>query len=117
VETCMLKFKDGPVATVKVGWFSKDFMQSVQVCGTAKNLLVRISPSSPLGIVWKDVKRKFGSHNSDPYYLEVEYFVKCLQKDEQPHPSGEEGLQCLEIISSAYEKALKKPVKMRVRGV
>lgn len=109
VATCILKFKDGPVATVKVGWFSKGFMQSIQVCGTAKNLWVHISPSSPLEIVWKDVKRKFGRHNDDPNYSELEYFLKCLQKDEQPHPSGEEGLRCMQVVSRAYEKAFKKP--------
>lgn len=104
---CMLKFKNGPVATVKVGWFSKDFMQSIQVCGAAKNLCVHISPLSPLEIVWKDVKRKFGVNNGDSNYLALEYFVKCLQQNEQPHPSGEEGLRCMQVVSRAYEKALK----------
>jgi predicted dehydrogenase len=115
VAICKLKFKDGPVATVKVGWFSKDFMQSIQVCGTAKNLWVRIAPSSIREMVWKDIKRKFGRYNCDPNYLEVEYFVKCLQKDEQPYPSGEEGLRCMQVVSWAYEKALKKPAKIRMK--
>lgn|GEM_PF-475607 len=103
--TCLLKFKNGPVATVKVGWFSKDFMQSVQICGTARNKYVQISNSNALVKVWKDVKRKLGLHNSDPYYLELEYFVRCLQKDEKPYPSEEDALSCLKLISSAYEKA------------
>lgn len=103
--TCLLKFKNGPIATVKVGWFSKDFMQSVQICGTARNKYVEISNPNALAKVWKDVKRKLGFHNPDPYYLELEYFVKCLQKDEKPYPSEEDGLSCLKLISSAYEKA------------
>jgi predicted dehydrogenase len=107
MATCMLKFKNGPVATVKVGWFSKHFMQSIQVCGAAKNLCVLVSPLSPLEIVWKDVKRKFGVNNGDANYLELEYFVKCLQKNEQPRPSGEEGLRCIQVVSRAYEQALK----------
>jgi len=115
--TCMLKFKNGPVATVKVGWFSKDFMQSVQVCGVAKNLWVRISPLSPSEIVWKDVKRKFGGNKANPNFLLLEYFVKCLQKDEQPRPSGEEGLRCMQVVSRAYEKALKKSCKKPVMEV
>jgi predicted dehydrogenase len=117
VATCMLKFKDGPVATVNAGWFSKDFIRSIQICGTAKNLWVSIPPSSTLSIVWKDVKRKFGLHNDDSNYLELEYFVKCLQKDEEPHPSGEEGMISLQIVSLAYEKALKEPMKMRAKEV
>lgn len=114
VATCKLKFKDGPVATVKAGWFSREQMASLQVCGTAKNLWVPIVPSSTREIIWKDVKKKFGRYNCDSNYLEVEYFVKCLQKDEQPYPSGEEGQQCMQVVSRAYEKALKKPANMRM---
>ena len=108
VATCILKFKNGPVATVKVGWFSQDFLESVQICGTVKNLYVRTSPLRPLERIWKDVKRTLGANNDNPSHLELEYFVKCLHKDEQPRPSGEEGLRCIEIISRAYQKTLKK---------
>ena len=105
---CMLKFKDGPVANVKVGWFSKDRMCSIQLCGTTKNVWVRISPKSSLKIVWKDFRRKLFRHSSDSFYLALEHFVKCLQNDEEPHPSGEEGLQGLRVVSQAYEKARKQ---------
>jgi len=101
--TCLLKFRKGPLATVKVGWFSKDFIQSIQLCGTAKNLYVSVSDSKVLGKIWKDLKRKVGLYNSDPYYLELKYFVNCLQRDEDPVPSEKEGLKCLRLISSAYE--------------
>jgi predicted dehydrogenase len=111
--TCLLKFKKGPIATVKVGWFSKDFMQSVQICGTARNKYVQISNSNALVNVWRDVKRKLGLHDSDPYYLELEYFVKCLQMDEKPYPSEEDGLSCLKLISSAYEKARREICEYR----
>ncbi|NWF86644.1 Gfo/Idh/MocA family oxidoreductase [Candidatus Bathyarchaeota archaeon] len=107
VATCMLKFKNGPIATVKVGWFSKNHTQSIQICGTAQNLWMRISPQSSLGIIWNDVKRKFGLQNSSPYYLELEHFVSSLQKDKQPRPSGDDGLRCLRVISRAYEKTCK----------
>jgi predicted dehydrogenase len=108
---CVLKFKDGPVATVKVGWFSKDTLESLQVCGTAKNMLVRIFPQSTVKTAWRSITTKFGLHNTDPRYLELEHFVSCLQKDELPQPSGEEGLRCLQVISSAYENVLNKPKK------
>lgn len=108
VASCMLNFQNGPIATVKVGWFSKDHMQSVQICGTAKNMWVLISPKSSLGTIWGDIKRRFGFHNHDPYYSELEYFVSCLQREEQPQPSGDDGLRCLRLISQAYEKAFEK---------
>jgi len=103
--TCILKFKNGPIATVKVGWFSKGFIQSLQVCGTAKNTLVQLAPKKTSSILWKGVVRKFGQDKNDPYYLELQHFVSCLQKDEQPQPSGEEGLRSLQAISSAYRNA------------
>lgn len=107
VATCALKFKKGPLATIEVGWFSKDFIQSIQIFGTAKNIQVRFPSPSIIGIVWNDVKRKLGRHNHDPYYSELKYFVECLRKDELPHPSGEEGLRNLQIISLAYKNAVK----------
>jgi len=104
---CILHFKDGPLATVKVGWFSKHNTQSIHICGTAENLLVRLSPSSTTATIWKDLKRKAGMFQQDPFYLELEYFVECLQKDEPPNPSGEEGLNDLRIISLAYKNMQK----------
>lgn len=101
--TCILKFRDGPLATVKAGWFSRDFLLSLQVCGTAKSGLYCIYPESTLRVVWKGVARKFGLNSIDHCYLGTKHFVECLQKDELPQPSGEEGLQCLKVVSSAYE--------------
>lgn len=103
--TCILNFKSGAIGILNVGWFSKDFIQSIQICGTAKNLWIRISPLKALMKVWNDLKKKVGLYNSDPYYLELDYFVKCLQKDEDPIPSGEDGLKCLRLVSLAYEAA------------
>ena len=104
--TCILKFNNGPVATVKAGWFSKGFIESLQVCGTAKNTLVQLAPESTSSIIWKGIVRKFiGRNKNSAYYLELQHFVSCLQKDEQPQPSGEEGLRSLQAISSAYRNA------------
>jgi predicted dehydrogenase len=108
---CLLKFKNGPLAIVKVGWFSKDFLQSIQLYGTAKNLCVPISNSKMLGKVWKDFKKKIGLRNFDPYYLELKYFVNCLQKGVDPVPSEKEGLSNLRLISLAYESCRKKLMK------
>ncbi|MGB9693578.1 MAG: Gfo/Idh/MocA family protein, partial [Fervidobacterium sp.] len=105
--TCILKFKNGPLATAKVGWFSKDFMQSIQICGTAKNLSVHLSKSSVFKTVWKDFKGKLGWRNSNPYFLELQYFVNCVRDDLKPVPSGEDGLKSLKLIEKGYESALK----------
>lgn len=107
VATCVLKFKDGPVATINVGWFSKDFVQSIQICGTAKNGYVRISSPNFIGLIWKDLRKKLGWLSQDHFYLELKYFVECLQKDEPPNPTGKEGLLDLQVVSIAYENASK----------
>ncbi len=103
--TCILKFKNGPIATVEVGWFSKGYIQSLEICGTAKNMLVHLAPESTSSIIWKGIARKIGWNRDDSYYLELQHFVSCLQTDQQPHPSGEEGLKSLQVISSAYTNA------------
>ncbi|MEM2292084.1 MAG: Gfo/Idh/MocA family oxidoreductase [Nitrososphaerota archaeon] len=105
--TCVLKFKNGPLATVKVGWFSKDCMESIQICGTAKNSMVLLSNSKVWTKVWSDIKKKIGLRSCDPYYSELVHFVNCLRKDENPIPSAEDGLKTLHIISRAYESAEK----------
>jgi len=105
VATCVLKFKNGPIATVETGWFSKDFLQSIQVCGTARSIWVNISSSSAVSRIWKDTKDKLGWYKHDSSYSELKYFVECLQKGEPIHPSGEEGLRDLQIIALAYENA------------
>jgi predicted dehydrogenase len=104
--SCILKFRNGPVATINVGWFSKDRnVQTMQICGTAKNILIHFYPSNTFGVVWNDLKKKLHWPKHDPMYSELKYFVECLQKNETPYPSGEEGLCDLKIISLAYDNA------------
>jgi predicted dehydrogenase len=105
--TCMLKFKNGPIASVKVGWFSRDFIQSIQICGASKNLGLNVYPLPPSKLIWNDVKRKLGQSDDGPNYLELEYFVNCVQNDEQPNPSGDDGLRCMQVVSQAYEKGVR----------
>ena len=102
-----MKFKSGPLATVKVGWFSKGFLQSIHVCGAAKNMSARISPLSTMEIIRMDIKRKLGMNPADPNYTELEYFMNCLLNNEEPSPSGEESLKSMEVISKAYENSSK----------
>lgn len=107
LAACTLRFKNGPITIINAGWFSRDIISLVNICGTAKNAAVRIYPSGPLSVIWKDVKNKLGWLNDDSDYLSLKNFVECLQKDESPHPSGEEGLVNLQIIELAYKNAFR----------
>jgi predicted dehydrogenase len=105
VATCIIKFKNGPVATVKAGWFSKGFIESLQLCGTAKHTLLQLAPDTTFGTIRKGIAKKFGFAKDNAYNLELQHFVSCIERDEQPQPSGEEGLRSLQVISTAYKHA------------
>ena len=47
-----IDFKKGLIASLKVGWFSNDFLQSIQICGTAANISIQIAPQQTIGIIW-----------------------------------------------------------------
>ena len=100
---CLLRFKNGPVGTVNVGWFSRDTMHSVKILGTSRNMHINLTPSNTFKLILRDVKRKFGLHE-DSYYLEIKHFVESIQNDREPEPSAEEALHDLKIISMAYKK-------------
>jgi predicted dehydrogenase len=52
---------------------------------------------------------------SDQFAPEVVYFSDCILKDEEPEPSGEEGLADVRLIRSLYQSAnTGKPVSLRL---
>jgi predicted dehydrogenase len=105
LATCFLEFNNGTIAIINVGWFSKDFIRSIQIFGTAKSFFTHIARRTRSSIIWNDIKRRFGLHSHDVYFAEIEHFVECVRNDVQPSPSGEEGLLDLQIITMAYNNA------------
>jgi len=46
------------------------------------------------------------SHSPQSLYdTQLEYFVKCIEKQETPHPGGLEGLMNMKVIDAAYESS------------
>jgi len=46
------------------------------------------------------------SHSPQSLYdTQLEYFVKCIEKQEAPHPGGLEGLMNMKVIDAAYESS------------
>lgn len=107
--TCFLKFKNGPVATINVGWFSKTPHVSVELYGTVGYASVVRPPPRVFDTVSDDVRRKLGKieRSIDRFYRELEYFVECVRSNTPPSPSGEEALQDLQVISKAYENSFR----------
>jgi len=104
---CFLKFREGPVATVNVGWFSKDTQIGVELYGTAKHgSETLLSSPSLLNFAMNVIKGKRGKTES-PFHKELQYFVDCINSNTPPSPSGEEALLDLKTISAAYENTLR----------
>jgi glucose-fructose oxidoreductase len=51
----------------------------------------------------KTVKKKVGKR--DQFAAELLHFSDCIQKNKEPEPSGEEGLQDVRIVQALYESA------------
>lgn len=97
--TCVMKFKNGTLATINVGWFAKYHKVQVDLYGTVNHASATHQSPSLLDYAKKIFKR----NTSSIFYKELEYFVNCLNSDTTPSPSGEEGLEDLRLISTAYK--------------
>lgn len=106
--TCLLKFRNGPSATVNVGWFFYyGHVASVEFFGTSSRAVASASESTEVfkrGLAM--FKRRFYQETSPYYYNELEYFLKCIREDLEPVPSLADGLKDLEMISLVYKKAV-----------
>lgn len=102
---CTIKFKNGPLAVVRAGWFSKTMHQSICINGTAGNFSTVLSAKSKASFIQNDFKRIMRLNRVSPPLEELKYFVNCLLNDINPSPSGKEGLLDLEIVSKAYQNS------------
>ena len=104
---CLLKFSQGPIATINVGWFSKESRISLDLYGTVKNISM-VHFSGLVDVIVDDIRRKLGKieHSRERYLRELQCFIDCILTDSSPSPSGEEALSDLKVISMAYQNAL-----------
>jgi len=101
-STCILKFKNGTLATLNVGWFARYQKAKIDLFGTAEHAFA----TSQSSVLFDFANKIFRRNRSSPTYKEIEYFVKCLETDTVPSPSGEDGLEDVRLISTAYNNAL-----------
>lgn len=97
--TCVLKFKNGTIATLNVGWFAEYHKVQVNLYGTVKH----VSAASHSPTLVEYVKRVIKKDTSSGFYKGLKYFVNCLISDTKPIPSGEEGLEDIKLITEAYQ--------------
>lgn len=97
--TCILKFKNGTIGVLNVGWFARYHEMRVDLQGTVDQAYATSKPPS----MYYYVKRLFTPIDSSTgFFRELDYFANCIISDVTPSPSGEEGVEDLRTISAAY---------------
>lgn len=98
---CTLKFRQGQIVIINVGWFSQQSREGLYVYGTVNHAAAEHIAPSKIKTAIQLMLRKTPDYYK-PYFKEIQSFVDCIQEDEQPQPSGDEGLKDLEVIEQAY---------------
>lgn len=97
--TCVLRFQNGTLATLNVGWFSLYHKVQIELYGTTST-----ASASSKSSRWFDyIKGIFVERPSPTFFNELKYFVDCLISDVTPVPSGEDGFEDIKIIEEAYK--------------
>lgn len=104
-----LRFDNGVIAHVEGNWARPSgFVMGVEVAGTEGMLDYRSTDSTPLTIERK-TPDGIPSENvtpeslalKDPYYLELEHFVECLEEGRSPDVTPEDGVEAVRISEAA----------------
>lgn len=103
--TCVMKFENGTVAVMGVGWFSQDYTLKVDLFGTVKHVTAEHHPPSRM-VTAAQVLTLGTSKYYWPHLAELQHFVNCIIKDFSPSPSGEDGLRDLETLAKAYDNTM-----------
>ncbi len=103
--TCLLKFKDGPSATVNVGWYSQKKSIEIRLLGTMGSSSVSLADETKAARIMHLLGIKPLSE-AVAFYNELNYFVNCVLDDVEPSPSVADGLKVLETIKMAYENQI-----------
>lgn len=102
---CLARFSSGTLAVINVGWFSQDYLLRLDFLGSMKHISVDHMPPKTMSRAYQMLTKGVSSF-TQPHYDELQYFVDCLVKDENPSSSGLDGLRDLEAISKAYKNQL-----------
>jgi predicted dehydrogenase len=102
---CLAKFANGSVAAINVGWFSQQYLLKVDLLGSVRNVSAEHLPPSAMTTAYQMLRRGITDF-FQPHFDELQYFVNCVNCDEKPESSGEDGLRDLEAICKAYKNPI-----------
>lgn len=104
-----LRFENGVIAHVEGNWARPSgFVTSVEVAGTKGLLEFKNTESAPLVI---ELKTPDGTQSGiqspnccaakDPYYLELEHFITCVDEGKTPDVTGQDAIEAVRIAEAA----------------
>lgn len=112
----LMKFSDGAIGHFEASWITRPYEVMTWVygangkihtaIGTEKPVMVRLAtvgkgkdPNCVLEDIYPEVETGSGWENA------VHYFIDCVEKNERPFVTGEEGAKSMAVILAAYESA------------
>jgi|WetSurMetagenome_2_1015567.scaffolds.fasta_scaffold10431_5 predicted dehydrogenase len=102
---CLARFESGTLAAINVGWFSQQYALKLDFLGSVRHVSVEHNPPSQISTAMQMLTRGI-TEFFQPHLDELQYFVNCLIADENPSPTGLDGLRDLETIAKAYENKI-----------
>ncbi len=102
---CFMKFKQGTLATINLGWYAQTKSLTMKLFGTAKTISMTLTDESKTSHMLNVLGIKSTPEES-AFYNELNYFVDCIISDQAPSPSASDALRDLEIISQAYDNQI-----------
>jgi len=121
----LMKFSDGAIGHFEASWTTRPYEVMTWLygengkihtaIGTEKPVMVRLAtvgegkdPNCVLEDIYPEVGAGSGWENA------IHYFIDCVEKNEKPFVTGEEGAKSMAVILAAYESAKSgKWVKVR----
>ena len=111
--TSLLRFEDGPVATVDAHWptdESMPFVTTFEVAGDEGLIEFDSETVAPVRLRGEIEEPPAGDPidmplAKDPYRLELEHFLACVAGDETPRVTADDGIEATRIALAAIESA------------
>jgi predicted dehydrogenase len=102
---CLARFTSGSLAAINVGWYSQEYLLRLDVLGSVRNVSIEHMPPRTMTAAYQMLTKGISAFNQ-PHFDELQYFINCLHNDQDPSPTGLDGLRDLEAISKAYKNRI-----------
>lgn len=111
--TLLLEFEGGIVALIEAGWYHlyadglEGYTQIYGTRGYARALPAefRTHIEGVWSVVQPQMPKRKVQTDIPMYQAQMDYFLDCVLKDEDPIPGGEDGLWTLRMLEAAYRSA------------